>query len=50
MINKEGQRRKIEGSKEESRWQIKKETEGERESWGYAKKDRRKIESRRQGK
>ena len=32
MINKEGQRRKIEGSKEESRWQIKKETEGERES------------------
>ena len=32
MINKENQRRKIEGSKIESRKQTKKETEGERES------------------
>ena len=40
MVNKGSQRRKIEGSKKESRRQIKKETEGERESRGYAKKDR----------
>ena len=40
MINKESQRRKIKGSKEESRRQIKKETDGERESRGYTKRDR----------
>ena len=39
MINKETLGRKIESSKKESRRQIKKETEGERESRGYAKKD-----------
>ena len=39
MINKETQGRKIESSKKESRRQIKKETEGERGSRGYAKKD-----------
>ena len=40
MINKENQRRKIEGSKKESRRQTKKEKEGERESRVYAKTDR----------
>ena len=40
MINKENQRRKIEDSKKESRRQTKKETEGERESRGYAKTGR----------
>ena len=40
MINKENQRRKIEGSKKKSRRQTKKETEGERESRVYAKTDR----------
>ena len=39
MINKENQRRKIEGSKKESRAQTKKETGGERESLGYSKMD-----------
>ena len=49
MVNKESQRRKIEGSKKESKRQTRKT---ERESRGYAKKDiqRRKVESRRQGK
>ena len=37
MINKENQRGKIEDSKKESRSQIKKETEGERESLEYSK-------------
>ena len=37
MINKESQSRKIEGSKKESRRQTRKT---ERESRGYAKKDR----------
>ena len=48
MVNKESQRRKIEGSKKES----KRQTKTERESRGYGKKDiqRRKVESRRQGK
>ena len=48
MVNKESQRRKIEGSKKESKRQTRKT---ERESRGCAKKDiqRRKIESRRQG-
>ena len=49
MVSKESQRRKIEDSKKESRRQIKKETEGERESRGYAKKDRgerQKVEDR----
>ena len=49
MINKETQGRKTESSKKESRRQIKKETEGERESRGYAKKDggeRQKVEDR----
>ena len=49
MINKETQGRKIESSKKESRRQIKKETEGERGSRGYAKKDggeRQKVEDR----
>ena len=40
MINKKSQRRKIEGSKEESRRQTKKETDRERESRGYTKRDR----------
>ena len=40
MINKESQRRKIEGSKEEGGRQTKKETDGERESRGYTKRDR----------
>ena len=40
MINKENQGRKIEDSKKEHRRQIKKETEGERESRGYVKTDR----------
>ena len=40
MINKENQRRKIEGSKKKSSRQTKKETEGERESRVYAKTDR----------
>ena len=43
MIKKESQRRKIEGSKKESRRQAKKETVAERE------RPRRKIKSRRQG-
>ena len=49
MVNKESQRRKTEGSKKESKRQTRKT---ERESRGYAKKDiqRRKVESRRQGK
>ena len=49
MVNKESQRRKIEGSKKESKRQTRKT---ERESRGYAKKDkqRRKVESRIQGK
>ena len=49
MVNKESQRRKIEGKKKESKRQTRKT---ERESRGYAKKDiqRRKVESRRQGK
>ena len=49
MINKESHRRKIEGSKKESRRQTKKEIEGERESRRYAKKDRgerQKVEDR----
>ena len=37
MVNKESQRRKIEGSKKESKKQTRKI---ERESRGYAKKDR----------
>ena len=37
IINKENQRRKIEDNKKESRTQIRKETEGERESLGYSK-------------
>ena len=42
MINKESQRRMLEGSKKESRRHIqtKKETEGGRKSRGYVKKDR----------
>ena len=40
MIHKKYQRRKIQGSKKENRRQTKKETEGEKESRGYAKKDR----------
>ena len=40
MINKEFDRRKIGDSKKESRRQIKKETEWEKESRGYVKKDR----------
>ena len=49
MVNKDSQRRKIEGSKKEIKWQTRKT---ERESRGYAKKDiqRRKVESRRLGK
>ena len=49
MVNKESQRRKIEGSKKESKRQTRKT---ERESRGYAKKDiqRRKVESTRQRK
>ena len=47
MVNKESQRRKIEGSKKESKRQTRKT---ERENRGHAKKDRRKVESRRQGK
>ena len=39
MISKENQRRKIEDNKKESRRQTTKETERERESWGYAKTD-----------
>ena len=41
MINNESQRRKIEGSKKESKTQTKKSTEVERESSGFAKQDRR---------
>ena len=40
MINKESQRRKTEGGKEEGGRQTKKETDGERESRGYTKRDR----------
>ena len=40
MINKENQNKKIEYSKKESRRQAKKETEGERESKGYAKTEK----------
>ena len=40
MINKESQRRKTEGSKEESRRQTKKETDRERDSRGYTKRNR----------
>ena len=40
MINKKRLRRKTEDSKKESRIQTKKETEGERESRGYAKTER----------
>ena len=47
MINKESHRRKIEGSKKESRRHTRKT---ESESRGYAKKDRGKVESRRQAK
>ena len=47
MINKENQRRKIEGRKKESRRQTRQIGRKSRE---YAKKDRRKMESRRQGK
>ena len=49
MVNKESQRRKIEGSKKESKRQTRKTERGSR---GYAKKDiqRRNVESRRQGK
>ena len=49
MINKVSQRRKIERSKKVSKRLTKKETEGERESRGYAKKDRgerQKVEDR----
>ena len=48
MINKESQRRKIEGSNKESRTQARKT---ERESRGLTCKERqrRRIESRRQG-
>ena len=41
MINNESQRRKIEGSKKESKTQTKKQAEVERESSGFAKQDRR---------
>ena len=40
MINKENQNKKIEYSKKENRRQAKKETEGERESKGYAKTEK----------
>ena len=53
MINKKRLRRKTEDSKKESRIQTKKETEGERESRGYAKTERGERlmkESRRQKK
>ena len=48
MVNKESQRRKLEGSKKENKRQTRKT---ERESTGYTKKDiqRRKVESKRQG-
>ena len=49
MINKENQNKKVEDSKKESRRQTTKETEGERESKGYAKTEkgeRQKVEDR----
>ena len=40
MINKENERKKIEDGKKESRTRTKKETEEERESLGYSKRDK----------
>ena len=49
MVNKESQRKKIKGSKKERKRQTRKT---ERESTGYAKKEkqRKKVESKIQGK